>query len=96
MSFKNILLSTSIAFSSAAFSCEKPELPAMPDPDTAVTAQMIKAKNEMGAFITAAEVYLKCVERDVHKHNQMIDEMQAAADQFNAIVRKYKARMENN
>lgn len=65
----------------------------MPDPDTAVTAQMIKAKNEMKAFIYAAEGYLECVEKDAAKHNQMVDEMQAAADTFNQIVRKYKSRM---
>lgn len=66
----------------------------MPDPDTAVTAQMIKAKNDMKAFIYAAEGYLECVSKDTAKHNVMVDEMQAAADTFNKIVRKYKSRME--
>lgn len=96
MLFRTTLFSLSLAFSSFALSCTKPPLPVMPDPDTAVTAQMVKAKNEINAFLSAAEDYLKCVERDTNKHNAMVEEMQAAADEFNAIVRKYKARMNTN
>lgn len=94
MKYKHYLLAATLAFSSsAALACEKPASPELPDPGTAVTAQMIKAKNDMKAYIKTAEAYLKCVESDTNKYNHMVDEMQSAAEDFNAIVRKYKKRM---
>ena len=88
-----VLLFASVLIASSSFACDKPAPPTLPDPDTAVTAQMVKAKNEVKAFITAAENYLQCVERDVASYNAMVDVMQRAAEEFNAIVRKYKKRM---
>lgn len=91
---KSTLATLLFLASSAAFAaCDKPEPPALPDPDAAVTAQMIKAKNDMKDYIGAAEAYLKCVESDSKRYNAMVDTMQKAAEEFNAIVRKYKDRM---
>lgn len=90
----NALILATLLASSSAFACDKPAAPTLPDPDTAVTAQMIKAKNEIKAFIADAEAYLACVERgDTGAYNSMVEEMQAAAENFNSIVRKYKTRM---
>ena len=91
---KHALLFTALfSLSAITMACDKPVAPVLPDPESAVTAQMIKAKNEMKAYIDQAEVYLKCVEADKAKYNQMVDSMQEAADNFNTIVRKYKDRM---
>lgn len=79
-----------------AMACDKPTAPVLPNPDKAVTAQMIKAKNDIAAYIKASELYLICVENKPTVYNKMIDEMQEAADNFNAIVRKYKARMKKS
>jgi hypothetical protein len=76
-----------------ASACDKPVAPELPDPNAAVTAQMVKAKNDMKDYIAAAESYLKCVEADTRSYNAMVETMQKAADEFNTIVRKYKARM---
>jgi len=90
----NALIFATLLASSSAFACDKPAAPVLPDPDTAVTAQMVKAKNEIKAFIATAEAYLACVESgDTTAYNSMVEEMQAAADDFNKIVRKYKSRM---
>lgn len=67
-------------------------VPAIPDPDTAVTAQMIKAQNDVKAFIHSAEVYIRC-EQLSRRRKIMADEIQEIADKFNASIRKYKARM---
>ncbi len=88
-----ITLIATAGISVTAWGCEKPTPPALPDPDTAITPQMIKAKNDMKAYIDAAEIYLKCVEDNTGKYNDMVDAMQSAADGFNSIVRKYKKRM---
>ena len=92
--FKNLIIALTLSTASAtAFSCTKPIPPALPDPEAAVTAQMVKAKNDMKSFIALAEEYLDCVSDNTSKYNAMVTEMQQAADDFNAIVRKYKKRM---
>lgn len=80
------------AFSSASLACDRPPKPELPDPSTAVTPQMIKAKNDVKSFLAAAEVYLKC-NITTKQHNSMVDEMHSIADDFNKVVRAYKERM---
>lgn len=77
---------------SMAIACDKPASPELPDPATAVTPQMVKAKNDVKAFLGAAETYLKC-NISTKQHNTMVDEMKGVADSFNSIVRAYKSRM---
>lgn len=72
--------------------CSRPSPPEIPDPDTAVTPQMIKAKNDVQAYVGEAEKYLKC-NISTAQHNSMVDEMKETADKFNQAVRAYKARM---
>ncbi len=93
MILKTTIAALAIATSGQLLACEKPPSPTLPDPGTAVTAQMIKAKNDMKSYIKAAESYLECVESDTKKYNNMVDEMQSAAEGFNSIVKKYKKRM---
>lgn len=90
---KTALMAMILTASGFVNACEKPASPQLPDPGTAVTAQMIKAKNDMKVYIKAADDYLKCVQSDTNKYNNMVEEMQSAADGFNSIVRKYKKRM---
>lgn len=85
----------SLVFSASALACDKPTAPELPDPATAVTPQMIKAKNEVNAYIDAAKQYLDCIKGNAGRHNAMVDEMEKVADKFNAAVRAYKARMAN-
>ncbi len=93
MKLQNLFLAATLSLSNYALACEKPASPTLPDPGKAVTAQMVKAKNDMKAYIQAADAYLACVESDTSKYNSMVDEMQSAAEGFNNIVRKYKKRM---
>lgn len=93
---KNIIalaLST-VLFSGMSQACDKPTAPALPDASTAVTAQMVKAKNDVQAYMSAAEAYLECV-ADTAAHNEMVDSMKQVADNFNSAVRAYKTRMAN-
>jgi len=85
---------TTVLFSGVTQACTKPTAPALPDASTAVTAQMVKAKNEVKSYIASAESYLECV-ADAKKHNKMVDDMKTVASTFNTIVREYKQRMAN-
>ena len=82
-----------LMFSASAMACDKPNAPELPDPSTAVTPQMIKAKNEVNAYLEAAKAYLDCVGSNASRHNAMVSEMEKVADKFNTAVREYKARM---
>ncbi|NIB40716.1 hypothetical protein HBA55_14035 [Pseudomaricurvus alkylphenolicus] len=86
-----LMLATTL-YSGATLACTKPSAPVLPDVNTAVTAQMVKAKNEVKAYMAAAQDYLSCV-KSTADHNAMVDDMQKLADSFNSIVRQYKARM---
>lgn len=85
-------LVSSTFFAQALLACTRPDSPEIPDPSTAVTPQMIKAKNDVQAYVDTAEKYLKC-NISTAQHNAMVDEMKAVAEKFNQAVRDYKARM---
>ena len=87
------VLAAALAPASTLATCHKPTPPALPNPDSAVVAQMMKAKHQMRAFMAAANTYLDCVAHDNTQYNAWVDEMTRAADAFNTIVRRYKKRM---
>lgn len=88
----SLALLAGLLLATPVWACSKPNPPEIPDPQTAVTPQMIKAKNEVQAYVAEAEKYLKC-NISSSQHNKMVDEMKAVADTFNQAVRDYKARM---
>lgn len=74
--------------------CVKPAAPTLPDADTAVTAQMLKAKNDVNEYIKNANAYLGCVKSGA-KHNKMVKSMKSVGNEFNESVRSYKERMKD-
>lgn len=81
-----------VAWANVSLACSPPAKPELPDPATAVTPQMVKAKNDVKTYLDDAEAYLKC-KISTAQHNKMVDDMHAVADAFNKIVRAYKERM---
>ncbi|MGI1679696.1 MAG: hypothetical protein K6L75_13230 [Cellvibrionaceae bacterium] len=93
----NKLLISIIIFlvnTTAYATCKAPEPPVIPDPETTVTAEMVKAQNDVKAFLSAAERFLKCT-KSTSRHNQMVDKMKNIGDDFNNTVKAYKTRMAN-
>ncbi|MFT5579369.1 MAG: hypothetical protein ACI9WS_002128 [Paraglaciecola psychrophila] len=88
-----LVLST-ILFTGMAQACTKPEAPILPDAATAVTAQMMKAKNDVNDYLKGANLYLECVRNDL-KANRMVKSMKQVGEDFNLTVRSYKERMSN-
>ncbi|MGH1470539.1 MAG: hypothetical protein ACRBCS_05060 [Cellvibrionaceae bacterium] len=92
---KILIIVMTLIFSDAAYStCTAPEPPTIPNPETTVTAEMVKAQNDVKAFLSAAESFLKCTKNST-RHNKMVDKMKDVGDSFNKTVKAYKTRMAN-
>ncbi len=81
------------AISQGAFACSKPATkPEFPDPATAVSAQMVKANNEVKAYVKAMQDYLGCAGLSRAAEKKELDDLKAYAESFNEIIRAYKAK----
>lgn len=88
------LVLSAVLFSGLTQACTKPGAPELPDAATAVTAQMVKAKNDVQLYLADANSYLACVKGD-RRHNKMVKSMEKIGNAFNGTVRQYKERMAN-
>ncbi len=84
-----------LTITNTALACDRPSAPMVPNAAEAVTPQMVKAKNDVQAYIKAANAYLECT-KNSRKHNDMVDEMESVAGRFNDAVRDFKQRMASN
>jgi len=88
----NVLLA-SLTVSGYSAACTEPAKPdEFPDPATAVTAQMVKANNEVKAYVKAMEEYLSCAGMSRGEQNRAVKELEAYAESFNKLIREFKAR----
>ena len=81
-----------MTFAQTSKACEAPTEPSIPNADTAVTAEMVKAQNDVKQYMTDAQNYLQCVRNDT-QHNRMVSRMEEIAAEFNQTVRAFKERM---
>ncbi len=72
--------------------CKFPKEPDLPDADTAVLAQMVKAKKEVKVYITEAKKFLECTCSD-SRHDKIVEKMRIMAKDFSTIVKAYKFRV---
>lgn len=94
---KKLLLSSSLValFTLSGYSqaCSEPAKPAaFPDPATAVTAQMVKANNEVKAYVKAMEEYLGCSGMSRSDQKDAVKSLEEYAESFNKLIREFKAR----
>ncbi len=94
---KKTLLLISVCYASLfalpALACDKPAAkPEIPDAETVVTAQMVKANNEVKAYVKAYEDYLSCAKLSRGEEKQELDGLKQFAEDFNVVVRAFKAR----
>lgn len=79
--------------STMVFACSKPAAkPEIPDAATVVTAQMVKANNDVKAYVKAVQDYVGCAGLSRAEEKKEIEELQKFAEDFNQVVRAYKAR----
>jgi hypothetical protein len=94
---KQLLIASAIAstllVSSMTMACTKPAAkPEIPDAATVVTAQMVKANNDMKSYVKDMQDYLGCAKLPRSQEKQELDDLKQFADDFNAVVRAFKAR----
>ena len=77
-----------------SLACTKPEKPELPDVDSAVLAQMVKAQKEVKRYLKLSEEYLACEKND-SRHDRMVSEMKSLGSNFNKLVKNYKARSQS-
>lgn len=86
-------LCSALLISAQSMACSKPsEKPEIPDVDTVVTAQMIKANNDVKAYVKAVEDYLACAKLPRSQERQEVDDLKKFAEEFNVVVRAFKAK----
>jgi hypothetical protein len=82
----------SAAFSTSAWACEAPQnKPEIPDPATAVTAQMVKSNNLVREYVRAMEGYLNCARLSNSELRRQEGELRAFADEFNEAIREFRS-----
>lgn len=89
---KSLFAAVLIAVTAApALACEMPQnKPEIPDPTTAVTAQMVKVNNEVKAYVRATEEYLSCAKLSSADIRKAENELREYADAFNKTIREFK------
>jgi len=85
----SLVVSSGVA---TAATCELPPNPEFPDPDTAVLPQMVKAKNDINAYIASIETYLVCAKRSTRKSTIAAERRIKISKQYNSIVRAFRKR----
>lgn len=76
-----------------SLACSEPAKPGdFPDPSTAVTAQMVKANNEVKAYVKAMEEYLGCSGMSRSDQNKAVKDLEEYAESFNKLIREFKSR----
>ena len=88
-----MIAALSMGLPALAWACNKPEQkPEIPDPTSAVTAQMVKANKEVKAYVADMEEYLNCARLTPGKHDRAVKELKDFAGEFNDAIRTFKAR----
>lgn len=86
-------LCTALAAPGFAMACSPPDgKPAIPDPNSAETAQMVKANNDVKAYVKAMEEYLGCARMSGGEKRREITALEEFAAEFNEAIRVFKAR----
>ena len=87
------VIASAAVISSTAMACSKPaNKPEIPDVNTVVTAQMVKANNDVKTYVKEVQDYLGCAKLPRSQEARELDELKKFADDFNEVVREFKAR----
>lgn len=79
--------------SSLVSACAKPDAkPEIPDIASVVTAQMVKANNEVKAYVQGVQTYIGCAGLARSQEKKELDDLKKFAEEFNEVVRAFKAK----
>lgn len=84
-----------LSISSSVYSaCSEAAVPELPNPDTAVMSDILRAQDAVKQYLARQERYLTCV-GDNFRHDAVVDKMHEVANSYNNMARRYKSRMES-
>ena len=100
-------LVAALLFVSGAYACENPAVVAIPDGKTSTKEQMLAARDQVKAYMSSMEAFMKCVDDEAAakgdaatpeykdqmagRHNNAVSEMEAVAAAFNDQLHAYNA-----
>jgi len=91
--YLSLLMAALVILPAVTFACTEPDKPEeFPDPATAVTAQMVKANNEVKAYVQAMEKYLGCANMSRRDKEAALEGLKDYAESFNVLIREFRAR----
>ena len=88
------LISVLLLASVSQAACKEAVVPELPDPDTAVMNDMLRAQAAVKQYLLRQEQYLSCV-GDNFRHDAAVDKMHDVAEQYNNTARRYRIRLES-
>ncbi len=87
------LFCLTLGVAAQAQACDAPtSKPEIPDPLTAATAQMVKANNEVKAYVAAMTEYINCSRMSSSEQRKAVKELEDFAASFNEAIREFKAK----
>jgi hypothetical protein len=101
------VLVAAFLFVSVASACESPAVVSVPDGKTSTKEQMLAARDQVKAYMSSMEAFMKCVDDEAAgkgdgappeykdqmaaRHNNAVAEMEAVASAFNDQLHAYNA-----
>lgn len=85
-----LTLSATSVFAATCDTSAMPAAPVVPAPAERTASSMYDAQNEVKSFVSASREHLKCV-RSTSKHNALVDQVYAVADQYNTALQEFKS-----
>ncbi len=100
-------LASSLLLATATLACETPSVVEVPDGATATMEEMVRAREEIMAYMEAMREYIACVNDEIEvagdnateefkalmiqRHNAAVSEMETVAAAFDEQLRAYRA-----
>lgn len=107
LAVRGTALEVCLLFAAATLACETPAMVDVPDGATATTEEMVRAREQVTAYVAAMEEYLACVNDEIEvagddateefkalmiqRYNAAVSEMEMVAAAFNEQLRAYRA-----
>ena len=90
IAMSTLVMMTGTATAATCDMSTAPAAPAVPAATERSTASMLSAQSEIKSYINAAKEHLKCVSSS-RKHNALVDQIYAVADEYNTALQEFKA-----
>ena len=85
-----LMLLSSGAMAATCAASTAPAVPAIPADGERSMASMLSAQESVKSYVSASREHLKCI-RSNSKHNALVDQVYAVAEEYNTALKEFKA-----